>query len=80
KSELSGYDKYYHIVDNEDVRIALTNDNLLSLDMIQYASSIAINMFSSQLSDLGLLATFGDDVFAIIKNVNILAWDKRQDA
>ncbi|KAF6167539.1 hypothetical protein GIB67_031740 [Kingdonia uniflora] len=43
------------------------------------SKSMARNMSSSQLSDLGLLATFGDDVFTIMMDVTILAWDKRQD-
>ncbi|KAF6139745.1 hypothetical protein GIB67_039667 [Kingdonia uniflora] len=80
KSELSSYDKCYYIVDNGDVRISLTNDNSLSSDMVQYVSSMARNMFSSQLSDLSLLATFDDDVFEITKEAIALAWDKRQDA
>ncbi|KAF6143908.1 hypothetical protein GIB67_001702, partial [Kingdonia uniflora] len=78
KSKLSSYDEYYHIVDNGDVLIALTNDNSLSSDTMQYVSSMARNMFSSQLSDLSLLAAFGDDGFTIMKDTTILAWDKRQ--
>ncbi|KAF6170338.1 hypothetical protein GIB67_043028 [Kingdonia uniflora] len=48
KSKLSSYDERYHIVDNGDVRIALTNDNSLSSDMMQYASSMARNMSNYQ--------------------------------
>ncbi|KAF6176939.1 hypothetical protein GIB67_027739 [Kingdonia uniflora] len=80
KSELSSYDECYHIVDNGDVRIVLTNYHSFSSDTVQYVSSMARNMFSSQLSDLGLLATFGNDAFEIMKEAITLVWDKRQDA
>ncbi|KAF6149916.1 hypothetical protein GIB67_008637 [Kingdonia uniflora] len=80
KSELSSNDECYHIVDNGDIQIPSTNDNSLSSDMVQNVFSLARNMLSSQLSDLGLLATFGDHVFAIMKDATTLAWDKIQDA
>ncbi|KAF6172810.1 hypothetical protein GIB67_034662 [Kingdonia uniflora] len=47
--------------------------------MVQYVSSMARNIFSSHLLDLGFLATFGDDAFEIMKEAIALAWDKRQD-
>ncbi|KAF6142374.1 hypothetical protein GIB67_023399 [Kingdonia uniflora] len=63
-----------------EVRLGCSNGNYMGSDMVQNVSSMARNMFSSQLSDLGLLATFDDDVFVIMKDAIILAWDKRQDA
>ncbi|KAF6144204.1 hypothetical protein GIB67_004877, partial [Kingdonia uniflora] len=76
KSKLSSYDECYHIVDNEDIRIVLTNHNSLSSNTVQNVSSIVRNMFSSRLSNLGLLATFGDKAFEITKDTINLPWTK----